>query len=107
MAWDMFSSGDSCSRPPGCRLARHDLLRTRAILRADAPVGQERREDRMKLQGQAALVTGGGSGIGADVARHLAKAGAKVAVLDVNMAGAEAVATEIGGLAVECDVASA
>lgn len=61
----------------------------------------------MKLQGQAALVTGGGSGIGADVARHLAKAGAKVAVLDVNMAGAEAVAKEIGGLAVECDVASA
>lgn len=61
----------------------------------------------MKLQGQAALVTGGGSGIGADVARHLAKAGAKVSVLDVNMAGAEAVAKEIGGLAVECDVASA
>jgi NAD(P)-dependent dehydrogenase (short-subunit alcohol dehydrogenase family) len=61
----------------------------------------------MKLRGEAALVTGAGSGIGADVARHLAKAGAKVAVLDVNMAGAEAVAKEIGGLAVECDVASA
>ncbi len=61
----------------------------------------------MKLQGQAALVTGGGSGIGAEVARALAKAGAKVAVLDVNMDGAEAVAKEIGGLAVECDVASA
>jgi NAD(P)-dependent dehydrogenase (short-subunit alcohol dehydrogenase family) len=61
----------------------------------------------MKLQGQAALVTGAGSGIGADVARALAEAGAKVAVLDVNMAGAEAVAKEIGGLAVECDVASA
>jgi NAD(P)-dependent dehydrogenase (short-subunit alcohol dehydrogenase family) len=61
----------------------------------------------MKLRGEAALVTGAGSGIGADVARHLAQAGAKVAVLDVNMAGAEAVAKEIGGLAVECDVASA
>jgi NAD(P)-dependent dehydrogenase (short-subunit alcohol dehydrogenase family) len=61
----------------------------------------------MKLQGEAALVTGAGSGIGADVARALAEAGAKVAVLDVNMAGAEAVAREIGGLAVECDVASA
>ncbi len=61
----------------------------------------------MKLQGQAALVTGAGSGIGAEVARAFAKAGAKVAVLDVNMDGAAAVAKEIGGLAVECDVASA
>jgi NAD(P)-dependent dehydrogenase (short-subunit alcohol dehydrogenase family) len=61
----------------------------------------------MEIKGQAALVTGGGSGIGADVARHLAKAGAKVAVLDVNTAGAEAVAKEIGGVAVECDVSDA
>ena len=61
----------------------------------------------MQIDGQAAIVTGAGSGIGADVARHLARAGAKVAVLDLNMAGAEAVATEIGGLALECDVASA
>ncbi|GIK99369.1 MAG: 3-hydroxyacyl-CoA dehydrogenase [Alphaproteobacteria bacterium] len=60
----------------------------------------------MKLQGQAALVTGGGSGIGADVARALAQAGARVAVLDVNREGAEAVAREIGGLAVDCDVSS-
>ena len=42
----------------------------------------------MEIKGQSAIVTGAGSGIGADVARHLAKAGAKVAVLDVNMAGA-------------------
>jgi NAD(P)-dependent dehydrogenase (short-subunit alcohol dehydrogenase family) len=41
------------------------------------------------------------------VARHLAKAGAKVAVLDVNMAGAQAVAREIGGTAIECDVSKA
>jgi NAD(P)-dependent dehydrogenase (short-subunit alcohol dehydrogenase family) len=61
----------------------------------------------MQISGQAAIVTGAGSGIGADVARHLAKAGAKVAVLDVNKSGAEAVAKEIGGLALECDVASA
>jgi NAD(P)-dependent dehydrogenase (short-subunit alcohol dehydrogenase family) len=60
----------------------------------------------MQIDGQAAIVTGAGSGIGADVARHLAKAGAKVAVLDVNKPGAEAVATEIGGLALECDVAT-
>ena len=61
----------------------------------------------MKLQGQAALVTGAASGIGADVARHLARAGAKVAVLDLDREGAEAVAKEIGGIAIECDVASA
>ena len=61
----------------------------------------------MEIKGEAAIVTGGGSGIGADVARHLAKAGAKVAVLDLNREGAEAVAREIGGLGLECDIASA
>ncbi|HVO04292.1 MAG TPA: SDR family NAD(P)-dependent oxidoreductase [Candidatus Cybelea sp.] len=53
----------------------------------------------------AALVTGGGSGMGADVARHLTSLGAKVAVLDVNAEGAEAVAREIGGVACACDIA--
>jgi NAD(P)-dependent dehydrogenase (short-subunit alcohol dehydrogenase family) len=61
----------------------------------------------MEIKGQAALVTGGGSGIGADVARHLAQAGAKVAVFDLNAKGAAAVAKEIGGLAVTCDVSDA
>ena len=61
----------------------------------------------MKIEGQAAIVTGAGSGIGADMARHLAKAGARVAVLDVNREGAEAVAREIDGIALECDVSSA
>jgi NAD(P)-dependent dehydrogenase (short-subunit alcohol dehydrogenase family) len=61
----------------------------------------------MDVRGQAAIVTGGGSGLGAETARYLAKAGAKLAVLDVNLAGAEAVAKEIGGLAVKCDVSSA
>lgn len=58
----------------------------------------------MQIAGQAALVTGGGSGIGADVARHLASLGAKVTVLDVNTDGAAAVAREIGGVAVACDI---
>jgi NAD(P)-dependent dehydrogenase (short-subunit alcohol dehydrogenase family) len=58
----------------------------------------------MDIKGQAALVTGAGSGIGADVARHLAKAGAKVAVLDVNKEAAEAVAKEIGGVGIGCDI---
>ena len=61
----------------------------------------------MKIEGQAAIVTGAGSGIGADMARHLAKAGARVAVLDVNREGAETVAREIDGIALECDVSSA
>jgi NAD(P)-dependent dehydrogenase (short-subunit alcohol dehydrogenase family) len=58
----------------------------------------------MDIKGQAAIVTGGGSGLGAETARQLARAGAKVAVLDVNLAGAEAVAKEIGGVAILCDV---
>ena len=58
----------------------------------------------MNIQGQAAIVTGGGSGLGEAVARELARLGAKVAVLDVNAAGAERVAAAIGGLAGHCDI---
>lgn len=61
----------------------------------------------MNVKGYAAIVTGGGSGMGAETARFLATAGAKVALLDVNIDGAQTVAEEIGGLAVECDVADA
>lgn len=61
----------------------------------------------MEVQGQAAIVTGGGSGLGAGTARVLAAAGARVAVLDINEDNAKAVAAEIGGLALGCDVASA
>ncbi|UUZ63942.1 SDR family NAD(P)-dependent oxidoreductase [Polaromonas sp. P1(28)-13] len=60
----------------------------------------------MNIQGQAALVTGGGSGLGEATARELARLGAKVAVLDVNQANAEKVATEIGGVACQCDITS-
>jgi|SRR5437867_3886005 len=60
----------------------------------------------MNIQGQAALVTGGGSGLGEATARELARLGAKVAVLDVNQANAEKVAAEIGGVACQCDITS-
>jgi NAD(P)-dependent dehydrogenase (short-subunit alcohol dehydrogenase family) len=61
----------------------------------------------MKLAQQPALVTGGASGLGAETARHLAQAGAKVALLDLNLALAQQVANEIGGLAIQCNVAEA
>ncbi len=58
----------------------------------------------MDIQGQAALVTGGGSGLGEAVARELARLGAKVTVLDVNEAGAQRVAADIAGLGLKCDI---
>ncbi|MFN3460163.1 MAG: SDR family NAD(P)-dependent oxidoreductase [Oceanibaculum sp.] len=61
----------------------------------------------MHPKGHVALVTGGGSGLGAATARLLAKEGAKVAVLDVNAESAAKVAAEIGGIGIGCDVSSA
>ncbi len=61
----------------------------------------------MDVRGQAAIVTGGGSGLGGATASALAEAGAKVAVLDVNEAGAREIAAKIGGIAVKCDVTDA
>ena len=61
----------------------------------------------MDVKGLAAIVTGGGSGLGAETARHLAAAGAKVTVLDLNQESVDAVAKEIGGLGIVCDVSSA
>lgn len=61
----------------------------------------------MKISEIAAIVTGGGSGIGAATARRLASLGAKVTCLDVNQANVEAVAAEIGGLGLVCDVTDA
>ena len=59
----------------------------------------------MEVKGQAAIVTGGASGLGAACARTLAAAGAKVAILDVNDQAAGAMAAELKGVAVSCDVA--
>jgi NAD(P)-dependent dehydrogenase (short-subunit alcohol dehydrogenase family) len=59
----------------------------------------------MKLTGLAAIVTGGGSGLGRATAEALAAKGAKVTVFDLNPAAAEEAAKAIGGLAVAGDVA--
>jgi len=61
----------------------------------------------MDVKGKPAVVTCGGSGLGASVARRLAAAGAAVAILDVNAEAARQVAAEIAGLAIRCDVADA
>jgi len=58
----------------------------------------------MQLKDISVLVTGGGSGLGAATARAMAAKGAKVAVLDMNKDGAEAVAKEIKGIALTGDV---
>src|SRR5437016_8161405 len=58
----------------------------------------------MDIKGHAAIVTGGGSGLGAATAETLAQAGAKVALLDVNMDAANAHAKKIGAIAIKCDV---
>ncbi len=56
------------------------------------------------LDGQRALVTGGGSGIGAATCRRMAAEGASVAVVDLDRESAEAVAADIGGIAYGVDV---
>lgn len=58
----------------------------------------------MDVNNVAAIVTGGASGLGAATAIALAKAGARVAVLDINEDGANLTAKPIGGVGIHCDV---
>ena len=59
------------------------------------------------LKNIPAIVTGGGSGMGAVTARLLAEQGCKVSIWDMNEEAASSMADDIGGLAVACDVTSA
>jgi NAD(P)-dependent dehydrogenase (short-subunit alcohol dehydrogenase family) len=61
----------------------------------------------MQPKGHAALVTGGGSGLGRATAAKLASLGAKVAILDINADAARETAAKIGGIAIPCDVVDA
>ncbi len=58
----------------------------------------------MEVAGCAALISGGASGLGRATAAALAAAGAKIALLDIDGAAAEAAAKEFGGLGLACDV---
>ena len=90
---------------PGARAApRRAGRRDRDARRA---AGDRAALTEMDIAGHSAVVTGGGSGLGAETARRLAGAGARVAVLDVDAAAAGAVGAEIGGLGLGCDVSEA
>ncbi len=60
----------------------------------------------MDLNGTSAVVTGGASGIGEASARQLADLGARCVIADLNEEKGQAVASELGGLFVKCDVSS-
>lgn len=60
----------------------------------------------MRLKDQVAIVTGAASGFGAEIARSFVREGARVVIADLNEAGAQKVAAEIGSsaIAIKCDV---
>ena len=61
----------------------------------------------MKVSGLAAIVTGGGSGLGAATVTEMCRQGMKVAALDVNQVALEQISAETGALGIECDVSDA
>ena len=58
----------------------------------------------MDIKGHTAIITGGASGLGAATAQAFVNAGAKIALLDINLAAAQQTADRLGGIAVKCDV---
>jgi NAD(P)-dependent dehydrogenase (short-subunit alcohol dehydrogenase family) len=60
----------------------------------------------MQIQDNVFIVTGGASGLGAATARMLVAAGGKVVLADVQVEPGEALAKELGGKFVKCDVTS-
>lgn len=58
----------------------------------------------MRLEDKVAIITGGGTGIGAAAPRLFAREGAKIVVTGRRLEPIAAVAAEVGGVAVPCDV---
>src|SRR5579862_6127858 len=78
------------------------LARGGGMLKAPQP-----RRTSMNVKGQAAIVTGGASGLGGATAAALAAAGAKVAIFDLQDELGNAKAKELGGLYIKTNVADA
>jgi 3-oxoacyl-[acyl-carrier protein] reductase len=57
-----------------------------------------------RLEGKTALITGAARGLGAQIARRMHEAGARVIINDLNLAAAQATADALDGAAVACDV---
>ncbi len=60
----------------------------------------------MEIKNKTILITGAASGLGAATARELSQRGAKTLLLDMNIAAVKKIASEINGIAFECDVTS-
>jgi NAD(P)-dependent dehydrogenase (short-subunit alcohol dehydrogenase family) len=60
----------------------------------------------MQIQNNVFIITGGASGLGAATARMIAAAGGKVVLADVQAEAGQALAAELGGQFVKCDVTS-
>ena len=60
----------------------------------------------MQIKDKVFIVTGGASGLGEGTARMLAREGGKVVIADMQVEKGEAVAKDIGGAFVKCDVSS-
>ncbi|MEG0200655.1 MAG: SDR family NAD(P)-dependent oxidoreductase, partial [Comamonas sp.] len=60
----------------------------------------------MQIQDRVFIVTGGASGLGEGTARMLAANGGKVVIADMNAERGEAVAREINGVYLRCDVSN-
>ena len=58
----------------------------------------------MRIEGHTGIVTGGGSGLGAATAKHMASLGAKVAIFDLDTDRGASIASEIGGIVKKVDV---